>query len=464
LFFTYPTTGTATAGFAGYLADQHELLADLIHMRAVVDLEAIRDTPEDRTDAAARIDSLRAWDRKVVVCTVDTVLGLLQAQRRPVYSFPAFAVGAFVFDEVHSYNHKLFGGLLRFLQEFPGVPALIMSASIPPTRLARLQKLLGERAGEVIKGDADLEGHKRYRLETRTSDEVCWNDVAGALRVGKKVLWVCNTVGAAIRTAREAAKWTPVKPIVYHSRFRYRDRAGDKSRRGRQREVMDEFAYHTEGPLRGQRKKPGPSLVVTTQVCEMSLDISADLLVTAECPLPALVQRLGRLNRYATGDDPCPALVYPFKGLPYNEDPKSASLYGDYSVSMQATRDTVQKLAGQPCSQRDLSERLDQMHDQEEPDTSSMLFDGGWVTDPMPVRVGGDEGVTVIWGADLPEITAKFGPNRQKWPSGKLIPWTIPMDAARRKVIFNEYAGPYPVAGEDMLDYTIEEGGQWKRN
>jgi CRISPR-associated endonuclease/helicase Cas3 len=432
-------------------------------MRAVVDLEAIRGTPEDRSDAAARIDSLRAWDRKVVVCTVDTVLGLLQAQRRPVYSFPAFSVGTFVFDEVHSYDHKLFGGLLRFLKEFPGAPALIMSASIPPTRLAQLQKVLGERAGEVIKGDPPLEGYKRYRLEFRASCEACRKNVADALQAGKKVLWVCNTVGDAIRTARDSVEWAPVKPIVYHSRFRYRDRSGDKSRRGRQREVMDEFEYHSEGALRGQRKKPGPSLVVATQVCEMSLDISADLLVTAECPLPALVQRLGRLNRYAAADDPWPAIIYPFDGLPYNEDPKKASLYGDYAVSMQATRDTVQKLGGRACSQRDLAERLDEMHDQEEPDTSSMLFDGGWVTDPMPVRAGGDEGVTVIWGADLPEIAAKFGPNRQKWPAAKLAPWTIPMDAAPRKVIFDEYAGPYPVASEDMLDYTIEEGGQWKR-
>jgi CRISPR-associated endonuclease/helicase Cas3 len=431
-------------------------------MRSAVDLEAIRGTPEDQAEAAARIDSLRAWDRRVVVCTVDTVLGLLQAQRRPVYSFPAFAAGAFVFDEVHSYDNKLFGGLLRFLQEFPGVPSLIMSASIPPTRLAQLQRVLGERAGEVIKGDEDLEGYKRYQLETRAFADDCWKDVADALQAGKKVLWVCNTVADAIQTAHDAAKWTPVKPIVYHSRFRYRDRAGDKYRRGRQGEVMDEFAYHTDGPLRGRRRKAGPSLVVTTQVCEMSLDISADLLVTAECPLPALVQRLGRLNRYATGHEEWPALIYPFEGLPYNEDPKKAPLYGDFSISMRATRETVQTLATLPCSQRALAARLDRMHDNEEPDCSSMLFDGGWVTEPMPVRGGGDEGVTVIWGADLAEIAAKLGENRRKWPVAKLAPWTIPMNTVPRRVIFTEYAGPYPIAHEDVLHYTIEEGGQWK--
>ncbi len=468
LFFTYPTTGTATAGYAGYLADQHALLADLIHMRAGVDLEAIHTTPkvEPVDDAAVRIESLRVWDRKVVVCTVDTVLGLLQCQRRGMYSFPAFLAGAVVFDEVHSYDRRLFGGLLRFLKEFPGIPALIMSASIPPGRLRRLREVLGDRAGVVIKGDATLEGHKRYRLEPRESVEMCWEDVEVALAEGKKVLWVCNTVGDAIDVfrqakARDGVMRTGVTPIVYHGRFRYKDRAGDKEQPGRQREVLAEFEYDDKSPKPKPRKKPGPSLVIATQVCEMSLDISADLLVTAECPLPALVQRLGRLNRYATGDDPWMAIVYPFQGLPYNEDPAGVDLYGDYRAAMSATRDAVTDLTGKPCSQRDLAERLDLLGDDEEPDSYSALFDDGWVTESMPVR-DGDQSITVIRATDVEgEIPKALGPDRKKWPASKLAQWTIPMNH-RRGLVFSGSAGPYPIAGDNILNYSTEEGGQWK--
>ena len=57
-----------------------------------------------------------------------------------------FAAGAFVFDEVHAYDAKLWGGLLRFLMEFPGVPALLMSASIPQHRQKQLKNV-------VISGD-----------------------------------------------------------------------------------------------------------------------------------------------------------------------------------------------------------------------------------------------------------------------------------------------------------------------
>ena len=123
LWFTYPTTGTASAGYRGYLYDHPDLLSALMHGRAEVDLQAIRGSRRMiPTTKSLRLESLRAWDRQAIVCTVDTVLGLLQNQRRPLFSFPAIAAGAFVFDEIHSYDARLFGSLLRFLQMFPGAP------------------------------------------------------------------------------------------------------------------------------------------------------------------------------------------------------------------------------------------------------------------------------------------------------------------------------------------------------
>ena len=187
LWFTYPTTGTASAGYQGYLYDHPDLLSALIHGRAQVDLQAMRGNgKDDRDDEALRLESLLAWGRQAVVCTVDTVLGLFQNQRRPLFSFPAIAAGAFVFDEIHSYDARLFGSLLRFLQTFPGLPVLLMSASIPPGRMVKLREVLGERAGEEIRGDKQTEGYRRYRIEPRDSVEACRKDVAEAARCRKK--------------------------------------------------------------------------------------------------------------------------------------------------------------------------------------------------------------------------------------------------------------------------------------
>ena len=73
---------------------------------------------------------------------------------------------------------------------------------------------------------------------------------------------------------------------------------------------------------RSERASP-PALAITTQVCEMSLDMDADLLVTEECPVTALIQRMGRCNRE---QDPRPlprsgeVLVYrPDDPKPYDD-------------------------------------------------------------------------------------------------------------------------------------------------
>ena len=216
-----------------------------------------------------------------MACTVDTVLGLIQNQRRPLYAFPAIACGVFVFDEVHSYDRQLFGELLRFLEVFRGVPVLIMSASIPPARLDALRRVLGRRMNaRPIRGEKRLERLKRYCIEDRASRDECWAEVTKMLSGGAaKVLWVCNTVEHAKRVFREAKRRLPnTRLLLYHSRYRYRDRVD------RQDDVIVEFAYADQE--RTRRLRDRPALAVTTQVCEMSLDISADLLVTARCPLP----------------------------------------------------------------------------------------------------------------------------------------------------------------------------------
>ena len=284
LFFCYPTTGTASAGFADYLFAQSQLERDLIHSRAEVDIERMTrnggESGEER-ESFLKIESLRAWGQQVIACTVDTVLGLVQNNRRALFSFPAIIKGAIVFDEIHSYDEKLFGALVRFLWAFPQIPVLLMSASLPKNRLDALSEALGKQWQIPIQGDESEEGRERYLLGWNEKRDDCWDAVSETLRNKGKVLWVCNTVGDAIRVYRQAKEKVPeIAPLLYHSRFRYKDRVDIQDR------VLVAF-----------KEKAPPCLAVTTQVCEMSLDISAQLMVTALPPFPSLVQRLGRLNR-----------------------------------------------------------------------------------------------------------------------------------------------------------------------
>lgn len=50
--------------------------------------------------------------------------------------------------------------------------------------------------------------------------------------------------------------------------------------------------------MRNFKSKNEPAILIATQVAEMSLDISADLLISDVAPIPSLIQRMGRLNRW----------------------------------------------------------------------------------------------------------------------------------------------------------------------
>lgn len=440
LFFCYPTTGTATAGFEDYLLAQNSLERALIHGRSHVDLERILSSTEGSIlEQNQGLESLKAWPQQVIACTVDTVLGLMQNQRRGLFSFPSIACGAFVFDEIHNYDAKLFGALLTFLDTFPHAPALLMSASIPQSRLHRLRNVLGDRLGEPVWGDAAMEELDRYRIKWSKVAN-CWDGVKETLSEGKKVLWVCNTVRDSIRVYEEAHEQNlPIQPIVYHSRFRYKDRIA------RQSAVIDQF------------KRSGPAFIISTQVCEMSLDISSDLMVTALAPLPALIQRLGRLNRHY---QPSPEIASQVLGdcLIYEFSCRENKPYG--KEDLDKCRKSVNALLERPCSQRNLAEALAEIQQREDVKTYSAWLDGIWESDQRPLREG-DESVTVVLERDIREITKTLQRKGLKPSSMSVAAWTIPM-WYNAKVQFKGLIGCYPVVGEDVIEYDEERGASWK--
>ena len=115
----------------------------------------------------------------------------------------------------------------------------------------------------------------------------------GAGCSGDRVLAVRNTVGRAVEAWKGHG-------FLYHSRFRYCDRVRIH------RHAIDAF-------------KVGACRLTATQVAEMSLDLSADSLDTEEAPIPAMIQRLGRLNRF--GEQTGRWSVCPVKEpLPYTMD------------------------------------------------------------------------------------------------------------------------------------------------
>ena len=327
LVFCYPTTGTTSAGFEDYLLAQSDLERALMHSRASADIEQILDNgaAEEEDGSLWIADVLDLWGTKVVACTVDSVLSLLACWRRALAASPVFAQSAFVFDEVHSYDEQLFGAFLAFLR-WTRASCLVMTASLSDARRAAIERACRQPL-EPIRGEAAAENAVRYRISVVGWDEVVMN-VDEAREAGGKVLWVANTVARATAAFDRLSPGWGSRARLYHSRFRYTDRVRVQA------EVLELF------------RSPGPAFVAATQVCEMSLDISATLLVSELAPFPSLVQRMGRLNRRAPEGARPALIVEPPNPLPYEEQQLSAAT------------EKLASLDGRESSQRDLARAL----------------------------------------------------------------------------------------------------------
>jgi CRISPR-associated endonuclease/helicase Cas3 len=435
LYMCYPTTGTATEGFRGYLLDEDgrtKAGAKLFHSRAEVDLERILHVTRDDDDEDTKLASLDAWSTPIVAATVDTVLGLIQSQRRAVYAWPALAKSAFCFDEIHSYDNRMFGALLRFLRDLPSLPVLLMTASLPDPKLEAIRQVLARQDDKLreINGPADLEETARYcRLRADDVDAA----VRLHLREGGKVLWVCNTVGRAMGVFD---RLRDRDPMLYHSRYRYKDRVD------RHTHVIAAF------------ERSGAALVIATQVAEMSLDLSATLLVTDFAPIPALIQRLGRLNRRAKpdGKTTMPFIVVepegdsPSKWLPYNT---KIEFYGDWPA---ATHAWLERLGDGPVSQKHLADAWDSSLDHQ----GDFHLHSTWLDDrtSRPDSVRGDlPGISVLLECDR---TAAAADRR------RFVESVIPMNQPKRKdwPSWPRVRG-VPVAPVEAIAYDPFRGAAW---
>jgi len=434
IIFCYPTTGTTSAGFEDYLLAQTDIERAMIHSRSFYDIEKMRDEyPEyfdDPTAKTLKYESLQAWTKQIIVCTTDTILGIIQNHRTGLYSFPPILSSGIVFDEVHSYDSKLFGALLRFLEIFSEIPVLIMSASVTNSRIERLKKVLDRQKFQIFYGDENIESIKRYILEIKPSKNDCWNEVENALQNKKKVLWVNNTVKSAINSyLRAKESFSNYNVILYHSRFRYNNRVQ------RQSSVLSSF------------KKDEPVLVISTQVCEMSLDISSDLLITELSPFPFLVQRLGRLNRHIKYNNEnvqiAKCIIYfPEKDYPY------------FKEDLDVSKKQIEKLLNRPINQKDLSDAIKDIPDLDKKYQFSAWIDGDWQSDERPLRES-DMSLTIILKEDIEQISRQLAGKKPN--SRDVIAWTLPI-VYKNNICIEGYFAGYPVVSKNNINYDEDLG------
>lgn len=334
--FLYPTRATATEGFKDYVAWAPETDGALLHGTSAYELQDMFDNPDSRSGkdflSNDRLFAVGFWQKRLFSATVDQFLGFMGHDYRSSCLLPLLAESAIVFDEVHSFDARLFSALLGFLREFD-VPVLCMTASLPPNRLKQLQ----EAGLEIFPPEPasfpdffEKASAPRYTIR-RCTRESAKKEATDTLGRGEKILWVVNTVKRCQTLAAELSSMVPEARIIcYHSRFRLKDR------QERHKELIAAF------------RENGPMIALTTQVCEMSLDLSAALLVSEFAPLTSLIQRMGRCNRKLELEGYGQVLLYPpEKELPYSKD------------EMANVEAFIGDLDGKTVSQADLQQLLE---------------------------------------------------------------------------------------------------------
>ncbi|OWK34209.1 CRISPR-associated helicase Cas3' [Fimbriiglobus ruber] len=448
LYFCYPTTGTATEGFKDYLFEPNDELGDLgaklFHSRRAVDFEIILNTGADsrsqEADVVTRLESLEAWATPVVACTVDTVLGIVQNNKRGLFGWPALAQSAFIFDEIHAFDDRLFGALLRFLSDLPGLPCLLMTASLPKAREDALREVLKNSRNIDLKpvaGPTDLEKLPRYHRAT-VADNDPLELIAETVNAGGKVLWVCNTVKRVMDAARRAES-QGLKPLIYHSRYKYVHRVK------RHKAVIEAF----------DPKECKGQLAITSQVCEMSLDLKGcTLLATDAAPVPSIIQRLGRLNRQAkVGDATKPFVVIEIEDyLPYADQKRAP----DPANWPDQTKGWLDRLPVAGISQKHLADAWEhggEIWDYRKFLTSAWL-DGGPKTTVKELRES-SPGITVLMREDVARL---------KKP-GDVGKYTLPMPEPPRKSNWRSWARHkgIPIAETGTITYDEMRGAEWRK-
>lgn len=189
-----------------------------------------------------------------------------------------------ILDEVHVYSEQTQAMVLELVKALVRLECRVHigSATIPHALTEELRSCLGGESAvdEVRLSQAELSTYDRHVVCKVSDEDAAREYVRKSVGEGKRILFISNRVA----TAQERFEWVrqtfpDVPRLLVHSRFRRGDRAEIETR-------IEEFD-----------RRDGPCVVCSTQVVEVSLDISFDTLVTDCAPLDSLIQRFGRVNR-----------------------------------------------------------------------------------------------------------------------------------------------------------------------
>ncbi|MEM7821960.1 MAG: CRISPR-associated helicase Cas3' [Candidatus Aenigmatarchaeota archaeon] len=251
-----------------------------------------------------------------------------------------FRNSGIVLDEVHLLNPLMLSLLTYFLKKFQNIysfKVLFMSATLSKGLEKYLASELNLTQNSFLDFSYGYKAKRRALFEYLDEDlDLHIDDIVKNFKDGKKVIVVVNTVEKSIEIAEKLVKEVGKENVLLlHARFMYKDR----------KRKEDEI----------EKLKEKPHILITTQVCEVSLDVSYDFMFTELAPLPSLIQRFGRVNRRGVKTEEVNVKI--FKPKIENE-----RYYPYTSDELCIAKKIVEELSNNLKSEFDLLKNLDEIY------------------------------------------------------------------------------------------------------
>lgn len=227
-----------------------------------------------------------------------------------------------VFDEVHLLEPgkglSLLAAVLMQRRHWR-LPSLVMTATLPSSVRDYLMKYGGltlvQPSAEEIRAQRDDRRQVQLCWEGQLTTEAVMERAIELYKAHGRMIWFVNRVPDAQATYL-ALRDRGIPCMLLHSRYRHEDRRRHEDR------FLQAF-----GPFATDHAWQG--VVVTTQVSEAGLNVSAPVVLTELAPADALVQRAGRCARTLPGaQGPLRGIIHVYRPggvdtswLPYEEEP-----------------------------------------------------------------------------------------------------------------------------------------------
>lgn len=275
--------------------------------------------PSEKLD----IDRAKLYQAPFNITTVDHVLNTIASnfERSPI-AYDNLRRSGIVFDEIHAYDEQMVGSILGCIQKCQelDIPYYVMSATIPD----RIQNEINPETRVVSNGSIEESTGERSPFTiTVRNEELTIEQIKNQLTSEtNKLMVVKNTVREAQETAKKLQNQTKADIYYYSSEFTSVDRKKKES------EIINKFSPGINPET--------PRILVCTQVCEISLDLSADKLLTDIAPIDSIFQRAGRTHREGVTPDAdtcqCPdceqkTIPYQYNVIVYDTTESSEHIY-----------------------------------------------------------------------------------------------------------------------------------------